>query len=136
MEVVRFRLRRPDEVESVVSMLASMHDAPDRIIQGIYELVQNAVEHGVLRFGLEAKGRLLEEGRWEAALAERVADPAYGEGCAEATAIRREDGIYINIKDNGFLNYPGQDGWGYCVFGEVVEGMDVVEKIKNVEFVK
>ncbi|GAB5375986.1 MAG: hypothetical protein AcusKO_24480 [Acuticoccus sp.] len=101
MEVVRFRLRRPDEVDSVVSMLASMHDAPDRIIQGIYELVQNAVEHGVLRFGLEDKGRLLDEGRWEAALAERIADPAYAEGWAEATAIRREDGIYINIKDNG-----------------------------------
>ena len=37
--------------------------------------------------------------------------------------------FFINIADNGFLDYPGQDGWGYCVFGKVVEGMDVVEKI-------
>jgi peptidyl-prolyl cis-trans isomerase B (cyclophilin B) len=41
--------------------------------------------------------------------------------------------FFINVSDNGFLDYPGQDGWGYAVFGEVVDGMDVVEKIKNVE---
>jgi peptidyl-prolyl cis-trans isomerase B (cyclophilin B) len=37
--------------------------------------------------------------------------------------------FFINVKDNGFLNYPGQDGWGYAVFGKVVSGMDVVMKI-------
>jgi peptidyl-prolyl cis-trans isomerase B (cyclophilin B) len=41
--------------------------------------------------------------------------------------------FFINVGDNGFLDYPGQDGWGYCVFGKVVDGMDVVEKIKNVK---
>lgn len=40
--------------------------------------------------------------------------------------------FFINVSDNGFLDYPGQDGWGYCVFGQVVGGMDVVERIKNV----
>ncbi len=38
--------------------------------------------------------------------------------------------FFINVADNGFLDYPGQDGWGYCVFGQVVEGMDVVNQIK------
>jgi peptidyl-prolyl cis-trans isomerase B (cyclophilin B) len=41
--------------------------------------------------------------------------------------------FFINISDNSFLDYPGQDGWGYCVFGQVVEGMDVVDKIKAVK---
>jgi peptidyl-prolyl cis-trans isomerase B (cyclophilin B) len=41
--------------------------------------------------------------------------------------------FFINVGDNGFLDYPGQDGWGYCVFGRVTEGMDVVDKIKNVK---
>ena len=41
--------------------------------------------------------------------------------------------FFINVKDNGFLDYPGQDGWGYCVFGKVASGMEVVEKIKTVE---
>src|SRR3569833_1664777 len=39
---------------------------------------------------------------------------------------------FINVKNNSFLDYPGQDGWGYCVFGKVVEGTDVVDKIKAV----
>lgn len=41
--------------------------------------------------------------------------------------------FFINVEDNAFLDYPGQDGWGYCVFGKVVEGMDVVNKIKKVQ---
>ncbi|MGM0593344.1 MAG: peptidylprolyl isomerase [Pseudomonadota bacterium] len=43
--------------------------------------------------------------------------------------------FFINVKDNTFLNHrePTPDGWGYAVFGRVVEGMDVVDKIKAVE---
>jgi len=41
--------------------------------------------------------------------------------------------FFINIADNQFLDFPGQDGWGYCVFGEVVAGHDVVDKIQSVE---
>lgn len=41
--------------------------------------------------------------------------------------------FFINVKNNSFLNYPGQDGWGYAVFGKVVKGMDIVHKIKGVE---
>ena len=41
--------------------------------------------------------------------------------------------FFINVADNKFLDYPGQDGWGYCVFGKVTEGMDVVNKIKGVD---
>jgi peptidyl-prolyl cis-trans isomerase B (cyclophilin B) len=41
--------------------------------------------------------------------------------------------FFINVRDNGFLDYPGQDGWGYCVFGKVVEGMDVVDAIAKVK---
>jgi peptidyl-prolyl cis-trans isomerase B (cyclophilin B) len=41
--------------------------------------------------------------------------------------------FFINTKNNGFLDYPGQDGWGYCVFGAVTEGKDVVDKIGKVK---
>lgn len=37
--------------------------------------------------------------------------------------------FFINTSNNDFLDYPGQDGWGYCVFGEVVEGKEIVDKI-------
>jgi len=40
--------------------------------------------------------------------------------------------FFINVSNNDFLNYPGQDGWGYCVFGRVTEGTDVVDKIQKV----
>jgi len=41
--------------------------------------------------------------------------------------------FFINIKNNSFLDYPGQDGWGYCVFGKVAEGTDVIDKIRTVK---
>ena len=41
--------------------------------------------------------------------------------------------FFINTNSNDFLNYPGQDGWGYCVFGAVVDGMDIVREIEKVD---
>lgn len=43
--------------------------------------------------------------------------------------------FFINVQDNHFLNHTGKtaQGWGYCVFGKVTEGMDVVNKIKGVK---
>jgi peptidyl-prolyl cis-trans isomerase B (cyclophilin B) len=42
--------------------------------------------------------------------------------------------FFINVKNNDFLNHsaPTAQGWGYCVFGRVIEGKDVVDKIKRV----
>lgn len=40
--------------------------------------------------------------------------------------------FFINLAPNTFLDYPSRDGWGYAVFGKVVSGMDVVEKIAKV----
>ncbi|WP_034297744.1 peptidylprolyl isomerase [Herbaspirillum sp. RV1423] len=40
--------------------------------------------------------------------------------------------FFINVANNGPLNYPSRDGWGYAVFGKVVQGADVVDKIKQV----
>ncbi len=42
--------------------------------------------------------------------------------------------FFINVADNGFLNHtaPSAQGWGYAVFGKVVSGTDVVDKIKAV----
>jgi peptidyl-prolyl cis-trans isomerase B (cyclophilin B) len=43
--------------------------------------------------------------------------------------------FFINLADNGFLNHTGQtsQGWGYCVFGKVIEGKDIVDKIAKVK---
>ncbi len=43
--------------------------------------------------------------------------------------------FFINIADNDFLNHtaPNAQGWGYCVFGKVTEGTDVIDRIKGVK---
>jgi len=43
--------------------------------------------------------------------------------------------FFININNNDFLNHtsPTDSGWGYCVFGKVIDGMDVIDKIKAVQ---
>lgn len=43
--------------------------------------------------------------------------------------------FFINVKDNHFLNFQSEtlQGFGYCVFGEVTQGMEVVDKIKAVK---
>lgn len=42
--------------------------------------------------------------------------------------------FFINVVDNDFLNFRAEsgNGWGYCVFGKVIDGMDVVDSIKKV----
>ena len=42
--------------------------------------------------------------------------------------------FFINVADNAFLNHtaPTAQGWGYCVFGRVTDGTDVIDKIKGV----
>jgi peptidyl-prolyl cis-trans isomerase B (cyclophilin B) len=64
----------------------------------------------------------LKNARYSVAMA-RTSDPH------SATAQ-----FFINVNDNGFLDHtaPTPQGWGYCVFGRVVAGQDVVDKIKGV----
>jgi peptidyl-prolyl cis-trans isomerase A (cyclophilin A) len=44
--------------------------------------------------------------------------------------------FFVNVVDNPFLDYPGRDGWGYTVFGRVVEGMDTIDQIRDVKTAK
>ncbi|WP_428674749.1 response regulator [Roseibium sp.] len=101
IDVLKMSLRRPDEVEPVASLLASIHRHPEKIIQGIFELLQNAVEHGVLRFGFNEKARLLAEGTWDKALRDRASLPEYASGRVEATMLRRTNGLVLTVEDNG-----------------------------------
>ena len=41
--------------------------------------------------------------------------------------------FFINTSDNSFLDYPGQDGAGYCVFGKITEGFDIIDKINSIQ---
>lgn len=67
----------------------------------------------------ESSAKGLKNGRGTIAMA-RTSDPN------SATAQ-----FYVNVKNNDFLDYPGQDGSGYCVFGKVTKGMETVDRIKD-----
>ncbi len=71
---------------------------------------------------------------------ENEADKGQANKCYTIAMARTSDPhsassqFFINVKDNDFLNFKAKsgDGWGYCVFGKVVAGMDTVDKIKIV----
>lgn len=68
-------------------------------------------------------GNGLKNGRYTIAMA-RTSDPHSA-----------SSQFFINVSDNGFLDHtaPSADGWGYCVFGKVVQGREIVDKIKGVK---
>lgn len=71
---------------------------------------------------------------------ENEADNAKLNACGTIAMARTSDPhsasaqFFINVVDNPFLDFKSKsvEGWGYCVFAKVVEGMDVVDKIKAV----
>ncbi len=101
VDILKMSLHKLEEVEPVASLLASIHRQPEKIIQGIYELLQNAIEHGVLRFGFKEKARLTAAGDWERSLRQRAGRAEYAGGRVEATMLRRKNGLVLTVEDNG-----------------------------------
>lgn len=101
VNALRMVVRGADEVESVASLLASIHDRPEDIIQGVFELLQNAVEHGLLGFGYATKKKLMEERRWSEALRERSSAALQSKREVEATILRKDSALVMSIKDPG-----------------------------------
>ncbi|MCB1909076.1 MAG: peptidyl-prolyl cis-trans isomerase [Rhodocyclaceae bacterium] len=98
----------------------------------------NTVFHRVIR------GFMIQGGGFEPGMKQKpTADPIQNEA---ANGLKNQRGtiamartnaphsataqFFINVADNGFLDHPGQDGWGYAVFGKVSEGIDVIDKIE------
>lgn len=100
MQMVKFTLRMPEEVEPVVSLLASMATHPESVIQGLADLVGNAIEHGLYRLGQAEKQRLDAEHGVTQELARRAADPQFA-GQVEVSAVRKDGGIAYVVKDSG-----------------------------------
>ena len=122
--------RAPETVKNFVTYVESGHYANTvfhRVIDG-FMIQGGGFEPGMKQKPTQAAIRNeanngLKNERYTVAMA-RTADPH------SASAQ-----FFINIADNGFLNHKAQspDGWGYCVFGRVTAGQDVVDRIKGVK---
>ncbi|MUI55891.1 peptidylprolyl isomerase [Aliivibrio fischeri] len=90
------------------------------------------VQGGGMTSGLEEKaGRATIKNEANNGLSNKVGTLAMARTMEPHSASSQ---FFINVNDNKFLDFKSEslDGWGYCVFAEVVEGMDVVNKIKGV----
>jgi CheY-like chemotaxis protein/anti-sigma regulatory factor (Ser/Thr protein kinase) len=101
IDICRFRFKSLDEAQSVASLLASCFDAPEKALVGLYELLVNAVEHGNLEIGYEGKSALLRAGTWRQEIEARLKHPQFSGRAVEATALRKPDGVYAIVKDQG-----------------------------------
>jgi peptidyl-prolyl cis-trans isomerase B (cyclophilin B) len=87
--------------------------------------------------GYAAAGQLKDKGRREP-IENEAAQGLRNERGAIAMARTSDphsatSQFFINVQDNEMLDHPGTDGWGYCAFGQVVEGLEIVDRIKDVE---
>jgi len=82
-------------------VLANAFPEPKRVVIGLSELLVNAVEHGNLGITYEEKTRLREEGRWEAEVELRLADPAHADKQVRVHFWRESEQICVRIEDQG-----------------------------------
>ena len=97
----RFRLRTPDEARELVVWLARAGGDPGPVAFGLQALLFNAIEHGNLEIGYQAKRQALVEGRWPALLRERLHDPRFAARSVLVEVDRQGGGVRYRITDQG-----------------------------------
>lgn len=101
IQACKFQLSTLEEAECLSAFMAHCFPEPSRVLQGLAELLTNAIEHGVLNIGYDRKTELLELGTWRAEIQRRQSDPAFAGRCVEATINRKDNGVYVVITDPG-----------------------------------
>lgn len=105
----KFELQTLEEAECLAAFMAHCFPEPERVLQGLAELLINAVEHGTLGIGYQQKGSLLDSGTWRAEIERRQLMPEYQNKKVEAVITRKNDGVCAVITDQG----PGFDWKNY-----------------------
>lgn len=100
MQMMQFVLSKPPEIEPVASLLASICGEPERVMPGLFELLQNGLEHGLMGLGFEEKQKLIMERRFDEEFARRAASLGPNKR-VEASAVRKEGKITFLVKDSG-----------------------------------
>lgn len=104
-----FRFQRLDEARALGHFLAHTCPDPARTIQGLQELLINAVEHGNLGISYAEKGTLLLEGVWQDEVERRLGLPEYRQRQVVVEFVRGPDDVSFTIEDEGdgfdWINY-------------------------------
>jgi len=101
LERGQFSCRTLEEASQLAQTLASAFPDPERVIQGLLELLINAVEHGNLGITYEDKGALLVADAWQSEVNRRLALPENRHKRVEVRLERRPDTIEVTIRDQG-----------------------------------
>lgn len=112
LEEATFKFRTLDDVHSIAMLVASACPSTDRSMAGLFELMLNAVEHGNLGIGYEAKSQLNKSGQWLNEIESRQALEENRDKFAHIHFLRRKDHIEITISDHG----QGFDWQNYMEF--------------------
>ena len=101
MQSAQFQFRTLQEAQALGFYLANCFPEPERVVNGITELMYNAIEHGNLGIGYEMKAKLSQQGNFETEIQQRLQTPGLGERIAEVAVTRQDGGIYLVVTDQG-----------------------------------
>lgn len=110
----QYSFRTLDEVNRLVPILVAYCPVPEKVINGLYELMVNAVEHGNLGITYQEKAMLRWEDNWEAEILRRLALPEYRQKQAYVKVEEGEQSVVYTIVDEGH----GFDWHPYLDFDE------------------
>lgn len=101
MQEGRFRFQTLDDARVLASHLARICPEPERAVQGLQELLVNAVEHGNLGIHYTEKGRYVLAGTWTEEIERRLQAPEYSRRFAEVSFRRGPEQLSFTIADQG-----------------------------------
>lgn len=96
-----FHIRTLSEAENLALMLGGAFNRPELAVNGFYELLVNAIEHGNLGIGYELKSKLMNEGTWAETVSERQMSPQYKDKKVVIQFARQSNRMEIVIQDEG-----------------------------------
>lgn len=100
-DTASFQLKTFAEAEDVAANLALHYPEPEKIYDAIYELLINAIEHGNLELGYEAKRKALKQGDYMEEINKRLEDDKYKTRHVTASIIKDGSKLVLTIKDEG-----------------------------------
>lgn len=101
MQNAQFFFRTLSDAENIAILAANCFPEPDRAVNGLAELMFNAIEHGNLGIGYDMKSELCQMGSWRHEIDKRLDHPQYRDRVAELTLARKDGGLYVVITDQG-----------------------------------